>query len=43
MLAGLLLASGLPIVRKPDRCAGGLHEAESSGGPCRRLGAVHSL
>src|SRR5688500_4530395 len=34
-------ASGVPTVKKSEVCAGGLHDGESSGGPCILFGEVH--
>ena len=34
-------ASGVPTVACAEVCAGGLHDANASGGPCVRFGAAH--
>jgi hypothetical protein len=36
-------ASGVPTVRNPDDCAGGLHDGKASGGPWVRFAAAQAL
>src|SRR3954447_1435798 len=38
---GAPFESGVPIVRKSDASAGGLHELKESGAACTRFGVVH--
>ena len=41
-VAAAPFASGVPTVRCAERWAGGLQDAKASGGPCTRVGALHS-
>jgi hypothetical protein len=36
-------ASGVPIVRKLDACAGGAHDGDARGAPCVLFGELHCL